>query len=127
MEDATLQHGATWPAIENVIRHRAAWGPSIVIDGWALRPQRVAKLGLDNVHSFWLLAGPGVLKERERQNSEFFGKSHDPERMLQNFLGRSLWYNDLIKAEATRLRLPILLQEGNASVESLCAAARGMM
>jgi len=40
--------------------------------------------------------------------------------MLNNFLGRSLWYNELIEDQATKLQLPILRQDGNASVEELC-------
>ena len=82
--DATVQHEATWPAIETVIRKRAAWGHPIVIDGWFLRPTKVAELDLDGVISFWLIADPVVLEERERKNIEFFGRSPNPEQMLQN-------------------------------------------
>ena len=73
--DATVQHEAIWPAIEKVIRKRAAWGPPIVIDGWFLRPPKVAELDLERVISFWLVAEPAVLEERERRNVEFFGRS----------------------------------------------------
>jgi 2-phosphoglycerate kinase len=121
--DATAQHEATWPAIEKVIRKHAAWGPPIVIDGWFLRPKRVKALNLDGVVSFWLVADPAVLEERERRNAEFFGQSTNPAQMLQNFLGRSLWYNELIREQATALGLPILHQDGHASVDSLCAIA----
>jgi len=43
--------------------------------------------------------------------------------MLQNFLGRSFWYNELVRQEATELGLFILNEDGNASVEDLCALA----
>lgn len=121
IEDASIQHEATWPAIETVIRKHSRWGPRIVIDGWALRPGKVA--GLENVISLWLVADRGVLEQRERANVAYFGKSRDPEGMLQNFLGRSLWYNDLIRQEATRHRLDILQQNGYASVDQLCSEA----
>jgi 2-phosphoglycerate kinase len=121
--DASLQHAATWPAIDKVIRKHATWGPPVVIDGWFLRPKKVAELDLDSVLSFWLVADPAVLEERERRNVEFFGRSADPERMLRNFLGRSLWYNELIRQQATDLGLHILKQDGSASVEALCATA----
>ena len=62
--DATVQHEATWPAIEKVIRNHATWGSPIVIDGWALRPKRVAELDLGNVTSLWLVAEASVLEER---------------------------------------------------------------
>ena len=123
--DAVTQHEATWPAIVRVIRKRATWGPSIVIDGWALQPAKVAKLGLDNVRAFWLVADAEVLETRERRNVEFFGRSSNPERMLQNFLGRSLWHNDLIEKQATALGLSVIRQDGHTSVETLCAAVLG--
>jgi 2-phosphoglycerate kinase len=122
-EDASVQHEATWPAVEQVIRKRARRGPPIVIDGWSLRPGRVAALGLSNVASLWLVADRSVLEERERRNVEYFGRSPDPERMLQNFLGRSLWFNDQVEQEATALGLDVLRQDGRASVEALCAGA----
>lgn len=123
IEDATFQHEATWPAIEAVIRRHARWGPRIVIDGWALRPDKAAALRLANVLSLWLVVTPSVLEDRERANAEYFGRSRDPERMLQNFLGRSLWYNDLIQEQATALGLDVLRQDGRASLETLCSEA----
>ena len=123
LEDASRQHEATWPAVESVIRKHARWGPLIVIDGWALRPGAVVALGLENVNSLWLVADRGVLEVRERGNVDYFGQSRDPERMLQNFLGRSSWYNDWIEQQATELGLTVLRQDGNASVDALCVEA----
>lgn len=121
--DASAQHDALWPAIEAVIRAHAEWGPSIVIDGWFLRPRKVAPLNLGNVISFWLVAASGVLEARERKNAEFFGRSADPERMLHNFLGRSLWHNALIEKQATEAGLIVLQQDGTIPVEALCSRA----
>jgi 2-phosphoglycerate kinase len=121
--DATLQHDAMWPAIEGVVRAHSQWGPRVVLDGWFLRPHRVAALGLANVRSLWLVAGAGVLAEREALNLEFWGRSADPERMRANFLARSLWYNDLIREEARTLGLRILVQDGQVSASELCTRA----
>ena len=121
--DAAVQHEATWPAVEKVVRNHSTWGSPIVIDGWALRPDKVSRLDLDNVVSFWLVATQSVLEEREKKNVDFFRDSPDPERMLENFLARSAWHNDLIKEQATELRLNILHQDGQASVEDLCSIA----
>ena len=95
--DATLQHEVTWSLVEQVVRRHAKWGPAIVIDGWYLRPSKVAQLKLDNVWSGWIVASASVLEERETKNVEWLHDSEDPKRMLENFLARSLWYNDLIK------------------------------
>jgi 2-phosphoglycerate kinase len=121
--DAAAQHEAIWPAVENVIRKHAAWGPPIVIDGWAVRPVRVAALDVANLASLWLVADPTVLMNRERGNERFFAASLDPERMFTNFLGRSLWHNDLIRREAAELGLRVLHQDGHTSVDALCDAA----
>lgn len=73
--DATLQQEATWPFIERVVRRHAMWGPSIVIDGWYLRPCRVAQLKLRNVWSGWIVAidhSPGgTRKDQYRMDAGF--------------------------------------------------------
>jgi len=121
IDHADRQHRASWTAVEKVIRsHSADWGSQIVIDGWAMRPSWIADLKLGNVMSFWLKLDPSVLEERERRNTDFFGKSSDPDRMLENFLARSLWYNDLIRDEAAENGINILRQPGDRSVDDLC-------
>ena len=118
--DTMLQHEAAWPLVKQVIRKHATRGSAIVIDGWHLRPGRVAQLKLKNVWSGWIVASASVLEERERKNVEWLQDSPDPERMLKNFLARSLWYNDLIKEQATELQMNILPQAGENSVDDLC-------
>ena len=51
---------------------------------------------------------------------EWMRDSANPERMLQNFLARSLWHNDLIRRQATELQMNILPQGGETSVDELC-------
>lgn len=117
--DAAENHEAMWPAVERVIRQRASFGPSVVIEGWFMRPEKVAALELENVTSFWLSVDEAVLEQRER-DVDFFDRSSDPERMLRNFLGRSFWHNGLIRQQAEKLGLPVLYQDGEASVDDLC-------
>ncbi len=118
--DATAQHEATWPAVEKVIRNHASWGSPIVIDGWAMRPRWVNELNLESVASFWLVAPTSVFEERERKNTEFLQHSPDPDRMLSNFLARSLWYNELIREQVAELKLNLLEQSGATPVEDFC-------
>lgn len=119
--DARTQHEATWPAVERVIRCHATWGAPIVIEGWALIPEKVAALALDNVSSAWLTIDKDVLTARERAHVDFTRGSSDPERMFQNFLGRSLWYNDLIRSEAAAHEMRVLYQDGKQTPEKLAA------
>jgi len=117
--DAATQHKAIWPMVEQVVHRHAISKSPIVIDGWYMRPSWVAQLNLKNVWSGWIVAAPDVLKEREKNNS-WYKESTDPDQMRENFLRRSLWFNDLIREEATKHHLAILFQSGNKSVNQLC-------
>jgi hypothetical protein len=72
-----------------------------------------------HIWSGWIVISPSILVEREKKNLQWMQGSSDPERMLENFLARSLWYNDLIKEQASELDMNILLQTGDASVGDL--------
>ena len=117
--DATAQHKAIWPMVEQVVRKHAKSSSPIVIDGWYMRPSWVAQLKLENVWSGWIVASPEVLKEREK-NISWYQESADPDQMLENFLGRSLWFNDLVREQAIKHHLTILFQPGDKSVDQLC-------
>ncbi|MCL4870330.1 MAG: hypothetical protein KJ063_15300 [Anaerolineae bacterium] len=119
--DADIQHEAAWPFLKQLILKRATWDTSpIVIDGWHLRPHRVAELNLPTVWSSWIVVEPDVLVERENNNRQWLQGSSDPDRMLDNFLARSLWYNELIQQQASEWQMNILWQTGDVSVDALC-------
>ena len=118
--DATLRHEGSWPMVRQLIQKYTKQKRGIVIDGWHMRPEWVADLQLENVWAGWLVIDPDVLEARERKNEAWLEGSADPERMFTNFMGRSLWYNSLIKAQAKALRMNILYQDGTKSVEELC-------
>ncbi len=118
--DATLRHEASWPMVQQLIQKYTKQKRGIVIDGWHMRPEWVAELQLENVWAGWLVIDPNVLEARERRNEAWLKGSADPKRMFRNFMGRSLWYNNLIKAQAEALQMNILYQDGTKSVEELC-------
>lgn len=118
--DATLRHEATWPMVRQVIRKYVKMGRGIVIDGWHMRPEWVNELQKENVWAGWLVIDPSVLEARERKNDDFLEGSTDPERMFRNFMGRSLWYNSLIKEQAELFQMNVLYQDGTKSVDDLC-------
>lgn len=117
--EATQQHEAVWPMVERVVGAHATWGSPIVIDGWHLRPSWVAQLNQKNVWSGWIVTTAEVLRAREKKLAWYQESTH-PDRMLENFLARSLWYNDLIREQARQQGMTILPQSGNMSVEQLC-------
>ena len=121
--DADRQHEAVWPFVKNLIAKHFNWTTTpIVIDGWHLRPHRVAELDDDKIDSNWIFIDPKALEERERANVEWLQGSTDREKMFQNFMARSLWYNDLIKQEAEGQGMSVVHQEGETSVDDLCDA-----
>ena len=123
--DAEAQHRGMWPLVRRIVEKHAGWEPSpIVIDGWHLRPQRVAELQEEleagRVWAAWLVAAPEVLQKREEANTEWMKGSTDPDRMLRNFLARSLWFNQLVKEEAVEHGFPVIHQPGAVPAETLC-------
>ncbi|MDX1658169.1 MAG: AAA family ATPase [Nitriliruptorales bacterium] len=108
ISDAEAQESALWPALERVALSHLQTKAGVVIDWWLLRPETVLAMGHDRVASLWLAIDPDVLWERERQNTDFLDAADDPERMLDNFMARSLWRNDLVHRQASSLGLPLL-------------------
>lgn len=119
--DAERQHAAVWPFVRNLITKHFDWTTTpIVIDGWHLRPWRVAELDEDAIDANWIYIAPSALEKRERRNIDFLQGSTAPERMFQNFLARSLWFNELARREAEAQGMGVLDQPGETSVDDLC-------
>lgn len=119
VSDAERREEAMWPVLERVISSHLGSGAPVVIDWWLLRPATVAGLVDERVRSFWLHIDPGALWDRERSNTGWMDGSADPTRMLDNFMHRSLWRNDLVAGEAEELDLPILYLSGGEPVGAL--------
>jgi len=118
--DTVKQHEAVWPFVRRVIRKHALGGAAIVIDGWHLWPDKVSQLQVENIWAGWIIAAPAVLEERERRNLEWPQGSSDPDKMLANFISRSLWFNGWMEEQANELQMNILPQHGGTSVDELC-------
>lgn len=126
IRDALAQEKAMWPIIERVAGSHLRDGSGVVIDYWLLAPDRVATMSSERTASLWIYIDPDLLWDRERANTEFLRTSDDPEKMLENFMSRSLWRNDLVKAEATRLGMPVLSVTGQ-TVDQLRAEAMDLL
>ncbi|MFK7960057.1 MAG: AAA family ATPase [Phycisphaerales bacterium] len=122
MADASEQAEALWPAIRQLVERRARDATPYILDGWMLRPDRVAELDRSRVGSLWLIPSAETLAGREGANP-FFARSHDPDRMLTQFLARSRWCSELVASTAAAHGLPILRQDGSVDVATLCDRA----
>ena len=120
IEDALAQHRAMWPAILRVIRKRSQSGTGFVLDGWHLLPSEVAGISSESVVPVWLDVDANVLEERERAIWDFYARSPKPERMFDNFMGRSLRWNDMVCGQARNLGLHVISQDGSKSPDDLC-------
>ena len=96
-----------------------------MIDGWHLWPDKVSQLQLENIWAGWIVAASEVLEERERRNVKWLQGSSDPDRMLANFISRSLWFNNWMEEQAKEYQMNILPQHGETSVDELCAMILG--
>lgn len=119
--DAVALQDSFWPAVERVVRTHTSIKNPIVMDWWLLSPSKVAELAMAGVTSFWIYIDPTFLDERERQNTDFYEDSSDPDRMHANFMERSLWRNDLVRSEARQAGMHVINQPGHRPVTELVA------
>jgi hypothetical protein len=126
IQDAKAQEDAMWPIIDRVASSHLQSRASVVIDWWLLSPRRVASNSDERVSSIWLYIEPDVLLARERSNSDFLSASDEPEKMLDHFMARSLWRNDLVRVEACGHGLP-LLTVSTQTVDELTAEALSLL
>jgi 2-phosphoglycerate kinase len=119
ISDAVAQEDAVWPMVERIIHSHLSSQSPLVIDWWLLRPRLVAAIEDERVRSVWLHIDPKTLWERERHNTSWMSGSSDPQRMLDNFMHRSLWRNELDASEAESLGLHVLHLTGDEPVDAL--------
>jgi 2-phosphoglycerate kinase len=125
--DAQYQHQSTWPAIEAVIRNHAAWGTPVIIEGWGLLPEPVAKLNLPGVQSLFLIVNEAVLEKRIRGEKEFFRGASDEEKLIRQFLLRSCWFNQFLRESAAKWNLPILEQTDTTTLDEMAQQAMAVL
>lgn len=90
-----------------------------MIDYWGFLPDRVADFDEPHIESVWIHIDADVLEERERKYADFLEGSTHKERMFDNFMARSLWWNERVLEQAAALGLPLLHQDGTRSVDDL--------
>lgn len=109
-------------AIENVIRSHVLRQSPIVIEGFGLWPEEIKNLSLPNVGMVWLVADDALLNKRTRSNKPFYEGASDEERMIQNYVGRSIWYNSKVIEAVERLNIPSMNVSNEPSAEALSFA-----
>lgn len=67
----------------------------------------------------WLVADEFLLEKRTRKIKPFYKGASDEERMIQNYVGRSVWYNSKVIEAVERLHIPSFKVSDEVSVEVL--------
>ncbi|HUW84247.1 MAG TPA: hypothetical protein VMZ31_15790 [Phycisphaerae bacterium] len=129
INDAQRAHRAFWPAIRSVIRAHLHWGRPAIIEGWAILPDLVAQAGFNEVSALWLDVPAASIESRVRADVGFYGGASDPERMIRQFVGRSVAFSSWLQQQTSTLRLPYLQLSGTESpdeVAELCLRTIGV-
>ena len=103
--DSVLAHyERLWPRIEELIGEHAT-GPGLVLEGSALRPERVATLDAPYAAAVWLTADETVVRARIRAGGRYDEAAREERLLMDAFVARSLRYQALTVAAVDRLGL----------------------
>lgn len=119
IDDTMIQHKEIWPSVKAVIRAHSDWGKPLVLEGWNLYPRKTEKLNDQNIMSFWLTADKALLRSRIEQNRQFYKGAGNIELLIENYLERSIWHNNLIRTEAGKLGKPVIEVTASTNKEDL--------
>lgn len=109
-------------AIEAVVKSHVSREEPIVIEGFGLWPEEFKNLNLPDVGMVWLVADEILLDKRTRNIKPLYEGASDEERMIQNYVGRSVWYNSKVIEAVGRLDIPSIKVSDELSAEALSVA-----
>jgi 2-phosphoglycerate kinase len=117
IQDIIEYHKKIEPAIHKLIKIHSTWGSPLIIEGWALYPNQFLEND-DNIFTVWLIADKHLLSNRLRKNIGFYIGAKEPEKMKENYLYRSEWYNDkILKQCETENKKYILVKQESTTDE----------
>jgi 2-phosphoglycerate kinase len=118
-----------WPMANPLIESHAT-DPNedrLVLEGSALWPEQVAGLSFDNVAALWLTASPSFLQERMYTESQYAQKNPREKKMIDQFLRRTVVYNERMLTLVKQLELPYLDIEQCDSLADLTAQSLALL
>lgn len=112
-----------WPLIERIVTSHStdALSDRVIVEGSALWPESVAGLSLGNIAAIWLTAGEDTFKRRIHEASDYPGRSARERVMVDQFLKRTVRYNEQMMDAVRRLGLASMSVEDAAGVDELAA------
>lgn len=117
--DLQYQNESVWPAVKKVIEHHLEAGTGIVIEGWALLPDRIAKLEPLRIRSLWLVADEAFFQRQVQQEHDFFETGSMEDVFARKFAARSTTINENIRKAADVYNLPIIEVTKDDTLENI--------
>ncbi|MEW2066210.1 hypothetical protein [Streptomyces sp. NPDC007346] len=112
-----------WPRIEELITTHARPGaPGLVLEGSALRPDRVARLAVPRTAAVWLTADDVVLRDRVRAAGRYEEAADGERRLMDRFLDRTGRFQALMVEAVDRLGLDRVDTGGGRTVGEVADA-----
>ncbi len=111
MSSVLSHYDAMWtPLIEPLLLDQPtdAQAPGLVLEGSALLPVKVAEIPRARISAVWLTASPGLIRDRIHAESGYPAMAPAGRKLVDNFLRRTLAFNDFVRTEVDRLSLPHL-------------------
>jgi len=109
------------PIVDDLLR-LAGSGAGVIAEGFRLLPRLVRPLLADPGHAVWLLPTPDFRRAAfaSRDPSlQFWRRTSDPDRALENLLERDRLFTDRLREEAGRLALPVIEVDATVTEDAL--------
>ncbi|MDO1583892.1 hypothetical protein [Rhizobium oryzicola] len=102
-----VHHENMWPLIRHRLETALGNKESLIVEGSALRPDRIADLQSDDVFACLLHASPERLTERMHIGSDYWNRDRDTRMIIDRFLERSIRDGKDLHKSARQHGLPI--------------------
>ena len=123
IDDIINYHKILEPAINRLIEIHSAWGRGkpMIMEGWALYPNNLKNTN-ENVFTIWLVADKNLLRTRFIANESFYKNARDPEKVIENYVFRSEWHNNLILEQCKANNQVYILVKEDSSTDEIVAS-----
>jgi 2-phosphoglycerate kinase len=91
----------------------------LILEGSALWPEFVSQLKVDNTAAIWLTASDSLFETRIHHESQIEKAKATEKKMIQNFLARTLRYNEEMMRSVNELGLASINVESASSLDDL--------
>ncbi len=125
-----LHYERMWPSIKSLIDSHACGERAgrLILEGSGVWPDRVAEVDNAKVAAIWLTASsPETLRERIYSASRYADLSDDEKVLVDQFVGRTERYNELMLTAVRRLDFALIDVDSTSSLNELVERCRQLV